>query len=678
MIAPEPTFRTAVDYLASGQLDRAEARFREILVLQPDHAPSLDGLGIVAIHLDDPALASRLFARAAAGLPDDAVIWAHLGFSEQAAGALIRSGRALRRSLVLTPGVPEVLEGVGRITDQECWYRRSLAVSPGSVAAWINFGSRAQRAGNVRGATHALKCALASAPDASSGWFNLGSVLAQGDKAIAVYERVLALDPLAIDAATNRARLLADTLPTRAEGALRRSLVASPAVAPALTALARLYQSAGNGKTAQRWFARAYAADATNPALHSNWILQLSYDPDLSRSYILKRHLRWALCHGVAQASSQVAVVDPNKMLRVGYVSADLGHHPVGHFLLPAVAHRSSEAIETVCYSGRRNRDAWTQRLEAAADQWVEVADLSDSDLAERIRADGIDILVDLSGHTAGNRLPIFASKPAPIQVTWMGYPGTTGLSQVDYIIGDTAQIPSGDEHWYVERVVRLDPGYVSYSPPGDAPDVKPLPAGRLGRVTFGSLNNLAKLNPSTLDLWAKVLAAVPGSRLLLAWQSLADHRVAGRIREAAVAAGIPSSCLELRPGGEHSRFLDTYGDIDIALDPAPYSGGLTTVEALWMGVPVLTLPGSRFSGRHAASHLTQVGLSDWIVSSFEGYVAHAASAAGNFDHLADLRASLRHRLRGSSLLDGASFARRLEAAYRKMWHTWCAHRKAP
>jgi protein O-GlcNAc transferase len=582
-----------------------------------------------------------------------------------------------RRALALDPAEPLVLERLGRLAGDARWLERALASAPDFVAARINRGALLTRAGGRAGATRMLKRALALDPASDAAWFNRGVAALEPDQARGAYQRTLVLDPAAIDAATNLAQLMAARTPGRAEPLLKRALAVFPAVAPALNALAHLKQSGADNDGAALWFARAEAAAPYDALIASNRLFHLGYDPALSPKALFDHHRRWAGRHAsserTAPAGSPRPAPHPERRLRIGYVSADLVRHPVGFFLLPVLANRNPAALETVCYSGRSEGDAFTERLKAAADDWVETASLDDLGLAQRIRSDRIDILVDLSGHTGAHRLSVFARKPAPLQVTWMGYPATTGLGQIDYLIADAVQVPPADERWYVERILRLEPGYVAYAPPDDAPLVSALPALARGRVTFGSLNNLAKLNPQVFRLWAQVLAAVEGSRLLLAWASLGDARTRQRVQAMATAAGIPSDRLVLRAGGTASDFLARYGEIDVALDPFPYSGGLTTCEALWMGVPVVTWPGQRFASRHAASHLLQAGLDDWIQASSEAYVARAAAAAQDLGRLAELRRTLRARLEASPLLDGAGFSAKLEALYRRIWRDWCA-----
>ena len=674
-------------HLAAGRLAEAEAAFRRILEVTADPGPlrgqALWGLGLVAARAGRPDLASGLLEDAARILPGEAEIHLHLGQARLEAGtpdpARANLARlALARALALVPGEPAILEALGRaaalhVAAACLWQRRALALAPDFLAARLNLAVLLAGDGAPDHARREIACALALAPEAASAWFNLGVVRGRSEAACTAFERTLALDPGALDAAVNRSRLLLPTRPSRAEPALRRIAALFPSTPMALTQLAHLARISALGEHAARLFARAHAADAANPALHSNWLQQLAYDPDLAPEISLARHLDWARRHG---GKSRLAVpadpdpldLDPGRRLRIGYVSADLARHPVGIFLLPALMHRDPRSQEIVCYSGTRAHDAWTDRLRASADRWVEAADLDDDALEARIRLDRIDILVDLSGHTAGNRLPVFARRPAPLQAAWIGYPGSTGLKEIDVVIADSAQVPVGHERWFVERIERLDPGYLAYEPPDDAPEVSPLPALARGHVTFGSLNNPAKLNPKILRLWAGVLAAVPGSRLLLAWPSFADPRLEERLRALAAGSGIASDRLLLRPGGAPAEFLARYGEIDIALDPRPYSGGLTTLEALWMGVPVVTCPEERFAGRHAASHLTQAGLADWIVPDERAYVARAAAAAADLDRLSRLRQDLRAQLSASPLLDGAGFAHRLDALWRRIW----------
>ncbi len=348
-------------------------------------------------------------------------------------------------------------------------------------------------------------------------------------------------------------------------------------------------------------------------------------------------------------------------------ISGDFRRHPVGYLMAGAIEHLDRRAFDVVLYSNSVKRDDLTDRLRAAATEWVPVAAMSDGALAERVRHDAIHVLFDLSGHTRANRLMVFARRPAPIQVLAGGFFNTTGMDVLDYVISDGVETPPDAAPWFTEQIVRMPDGYVSYDPPDHAPDVAPLPAAAAGHVTFGCFNNLAKINDDVVDLWCRVMRRVEGSRLVLKTKGLDDPPVAERYLGLFAARGIDSARIDLHGFGPHADLLAAYNTVDIALDPFPYSGGLTTCEALWMGVPVLTLPGPTFAGRHSASHLTNVGLADWIVGSADAYVDKAAAWAQNLDGLAALRATLREQTRRSPLCDGPRYARNLETALRRM-----------
>jgi predicted O-linked N-acetylglucosamine transferase (SPINDLY family) len=327
--------------------------------------------------------------------------------------------------------------------------------------------------------------------------------------------------------------------------------------------------------------------------------------------------------------------------------------------------HYDRERFEVHCYATNGAVDEVSERLRARVDGWVQAERLTDEELAARVRADGIDILVDLAGHTSGNRLLAFARRAAPVQVTWLGYPTTTGLSAMDYRITDWEVDPAGYEAFNAERPLRLPGSYFCYRPYERAPQVAPLPALRSGTVTFGSFNNFAKVSPAVLALWAQVLQAVPGSRLLLKARSLADAQVRQALLERLGAQGIEGERIDLRGWeAEVGGQLALYGEVDIGLDTWPYNGATTTCEALWMGVPVVSLSGATHASRMGRSILKAAGLAHCVADTPEAYVRAAVALAGDLDALARLRAGLRERLRASPLTDEIAFTRNLEAAY--------------
>lgn len=397
----------------------------------------------------------------------------------------------------------------------------------------------------------------------------------------------------------------------------------------------------------------------------------LNYLPGTDADAVFEEHLEWGRVAEarVPRLELDTPAEDTRRCLRVGYLSPDFREHSVASFIEPVLRQHDRSRFEVCCYSSLPMPDETTRRIREAVDVWRDIDKLSDGEAARLIREDRIDILVDLSGHTAGGRLGIFAARPAPIQMTWMGYPNATGLRTIDYRITDGVADPAGEEAHYSEELLRLDGCFLCYQPVTDAPEVAPLPALTNGHVTFGSFNNFSKINPGVLQLWAEVLKQVPGSRLLLKCPALTDATVRGRVSAALQALGIGTERVDLlghtRTRQEH---LALYARVDIAVDTFPYNGTTTTCEALWMGVPVLSLVGKRHAGRVGASLLSAAGLSDWLADTPESFVAIAQTMVADVTRLARLRGSLRGQLAESSLCDAAGFVRRLEAVMQQAW----------
>lgn len=364
---------------------------------------------------------------------------------------------------------------------------------------------------------------------------------------------------------------------------------------------------------------------------------------------------------------------DPLRQIRVGFVSGDLHNHPVGFFLEGVLANLERQRIAITLYPTYLKEDDLARRLQRQGHAWQPLLGLNDEQAAQRIRADGIDILIDLSGHTAHNRLRLFARKPAPIQVTWLGYFATTGLQNMDYILGDRYVIPEQEKGYYSETPWILPDSYLCFTPPHEDILVGPAPAQRNGYITFGCCNNLTKMGAPVVAAWSRILNAVPNARLLLKTKQLNDLALQQATRERFAAHGIDSERLILEGAAPRAELLASYKRIDIALDPFPYPGGTTTLEALWMGVPVLNLKGDRFLSHVGESILQTTGLGEWIADDEDDYVAKAVANAGNLEYLGALRQELRQRLIDSPLCDAPRFARNLENAFREMWQQHCS-----
>jgi predicted O-linked N-acetylglucosamine transferase (SPINDLY family) len=360
--------------------------------------------------------------------------------------------------------------------------------------------------------------------------------------------------------------------------------------------------------------------------------------------------------------------------LRIGYVSADFRDHPVGRFLLPLLQRHDSRKFEVFCYSNGPHVDAITKSLQRHAHRWRSIIGQNDDEAAEQIRADRIDLLVDLSGHTSGNRLLVFARKPAPVQVNYLGYPGTTGLTAMDYRLTDRFADPPGlTEPLHVEKLQHLPRTNWCFAPPQDSPPLEPPPAIRRGCVTFGSFNNFGKMTGAMFAVWAEILRQVPGSRLLLKAPALRAQGTRQRILGNFAAQGIEANRLDLHDWQpDYASHLALYGEMDIALDTFPYNGTTTTCDALWMGVPVVTLAGQSHVSRVGLSLLSNVRLPETIATTAEEYIRLAVQLAHDPDRLKILRAQLRERLTTSPLMDADGFTRDVEAAYRQIWRIWC------
>jgi predicted O-linked N-acetylglucosamine transferase (SPINDLY family) len=524
----------------------------------------------------------------------------------------------------------------------------------------------------------AYRHALRIQPDYLEAELNLGNALAslgRFEDAVAHFRRVLASNPTSVEALNNLGNALREQGKLdEAVGPFREALELQPRFAEGHNNLGAVLAGRGQIEEAVAEYRRAVELKPEYGSAQSNLLYALHFLSGCDRHTIAGEHERWnrecaepfRKCH-----PSFGNVRDPGRRLRIGYVSPDFNRHPIGYFFLPLIESHNKERVEVYCYASVARPDGLTERIKKSADVWRDMLGVGDAALAGRIRADQIDILVDLTQHMAGNRMLTFARKPAPVQVSWLGYPVTTGLSAMDYRFTDSFMEPEGCA-WSesVETPIRLPNAWFCYQPV-ESPEVAPLPAMRTGRITFGSLNNIGKINEAVVRCWSAVLQAVEGSRLLL-------HCPAGaaqsRLERWFGAHGISSERLELIPRtATRAEFLRLFKRVDIGLDPFPYNGGTTTCDALWMGVPVVSRAGESAVSRLGLSVLSNAGLPEWVASSEEEYVGIAVRLARDLLALSERRATLRTRMRGSPLMDAARFARDIEAAYGTMWERWCA-----
>jgi protein O-GlcNAc transferase len=415
----------------------------------------------------------------------------------------------------------------------------------------------------------------------------------------------------------------------------------------------------------------------SNPLILSAMLFQSHYLADVSPTALFEMHCRYGrLVAGelppLARPLYKVAP-DAARRIRIGYVSPNFSRHSVGYFIEPVIVNHDRTAFEIYCYYTNAQVDDTTERIDACADAWRHVHGMSDDALANLIKEDRIDVLVDLAGHTSFGRLPVFARKPAPVQLTWLGYPDTTGVSAIDYRVTDGIADPAGAEARHTERLLRIPDLFLCYQPPSDAPAVS-LRETAPEEVVFCSFNTLEKVNARTIAAWAAILRGVSGSRLLIKADILKHEAAARRLRESFTAHGVDEARLELVTWAEdRASHLDMYGRADIALDTFPYNGTTTTCEAMWMGVPVVTLEGEAHMSRVGATLLASAGLGDLVARTPEAYVEAAVRLARDAARRHALRSSLRPALRGSALMDHAGFTRKLEAGMRRAWSEWCS-----
>lgn len=538
------------------------------------------------------------------------------------------------------------------------------------------------QSGDLRRAERLLQTLLERFPNDLSVLYSLaqiGFMTGRPDLVIEKMRRCIELDPYDGGAHHN----LGDAL--RSKGRhddaiveLNRAISLMPNPAAAHNSLGLTLKDLGRMTESVAAFRTATVLDPSYAIAHSNLLLFSNYQAEIGPGELFEEHRRWSEKYESPLRNSRIPHTnDPtaDRKLRVGYVSPDLRQHSVAYFLLALLEHHDRDQVHVTAYSNSAAADDITSRIQRSVDAWCPIAGAPHHQVASRIRADQIDILVDLSGHTAEHRLQVFALKPAPVQITWLGYPGSTGLDAMDHRLSDPVADPPGDtRRSSSEQVLLLPRTTWCYAPLSDSPDVGPLPALSRTGITFGSFNNFGKISALTLDMWAEILRRTPDSRLVIKNVAMRSATVVEQTYDSFARRGIAADRLELLSQDPSlAVHLGRYNDIDVSLDTFPYHGTTTTCESLWMGVPAITLEGPNHASRPGTSLLHNVGLADLVAQTPDDYVAKAVRLAGDLPRLEDIRAGLRRRMLESPLMDGPSFAADMEAAYRQAWRTWCA-----
>lgn len=568
----------------------------------------------------------------------------------------------------------------GRWADAEVFYRQALERDPTHWPARLELGMVCHLQGRWDEAIAQLQQAVVLEPRFARTQAALGAFLGMAGRpgeALAHLQRAADLDPASAESHYNLGKAWQEqNAPTAAECEYREALRLDPKHDLARLNLANVLFAQWRRPEGLRLY-QEVAARSADLYVSCNLPMVLNFAAEPSDDEVFAAHLefdRRLIAPLAAVATPHANSRDPDRRLRIGYLSRDFRHHSVRYFLTPVFAHHDHGAFEICCYHFGGGSDKVTDFYRRHADRWIECESWSDDRLAACIRDDAIDILVDLAGYTDRNRLLVVGRKPAPVQVAYLGYPASTGVRTIDYRLSDRWIDPEPPDAPVAtsETPLRLAHGYFCYSPLPDSPAVGPLPLERQGHVTFGSLNQATKLNLPLLESWAEIMDRLPSSRLVIQNAGMAAGVPLARVRAEFKRLGIDPSRVDFRPFGKAPSYLETYHDIDIALDSFPYNGGTTTCEALWMGVPVVSRCGGRHVSRLGLSILNQAGLGELVAGALPAYVDTAVALGRDIDRLGVLRATMRERLTASPLMDHAGFTRELEAAYRTIWHRWC------
>ncbi len=670
-----------------GRMAEAEKCLRDALRLHPRNAAAHDNLGATLLELDRPDEAEASFRRAIEIAPGNATVHRNLGMALYARDRFDEAETAYRDALRLAPDDAEahnrlavLLQRSGRMEEADEHFRHALAIAPEDPKLHGNRGNLLQHMGRLGEAETCFREALRLSPDDLAMHGKLGHVLwkmGRFPEAEAVQRRACELDPDDDEALNGLGNTLRDLGQLdEAEACCRRMLQRRPDSPSALSNLGLVLVNAGRREEAVDCFREALRLAPDNAALHGNYLhfLTLTESAEREAGTLFAEHVRFGERFETPlrdQWPKHAQSRDPERRLKIGFVSPDFHDHPVAMFVEPIVGNLIGHPLlELHAYYNNFIDDDVTGRLRRYFDHWHAIANLPDAELAASIVADEIDILIDLTGHTAHGRLLTFARKPAPIQASWIGYPGTTGLRAMDYFFADRYLLPPGRfDHQFTEKIVRL-PANTPFLPRLDAPEINALPALANGYLTFGSFNRPNKLNREVIAIWASLLRALPTSRMLLG--GMPEHGQYDGLLASFVEEGIARERLTFHPREGMAGYLRLHHQVDLCLDTFPYNGGTTTLHALWMGVPTLTVAGNSMRGRTGSAILSRVGMQDFVVEQPEAFVDRGLYWATHLDELSRLRSGMRQHLGQAPLRNPKRLAASFHLALRTMWRRWC------
>jgi predicted O-linked N-acetylglucosamine transferase (SPINDLY family) len=682
-ITLQQALQLAAQHQQAGRVREAEVVYQQILAQQPENVDALHQLGRLACQVGRYDVGVDLIGRAAALRPNSAELQASLGRALKGNGQPGDAIAAYRRAIALNPAIAETHNNLGNalrehgdIDEAIAAYQTAIALRPEMAQPYSNLSRALRDRGRLDESIAACRHAVRLSPNLPEAHNNLGSNLrikGLADEAIVSCQTAIALRPNFPEAFVNLGNALKDKGQLdEAIAAFQQAIALSPGFAEAHGNLGNAFKDAGRLDEAIASYRQAISIAPNLPEPYDNLVYALWYHPAYDAAAIAREHQQWNRQHA-EPLKKFIQPHDndrsPSRRLRIGYVSPDFRDHVVGRNILPLLERHDAEQFEVFCYSNSETADEMTEQIKSCAPGWRNILGNTDAEAAAKIRADRIDILVDLSLHMLGNRLPLFARKPAPVQITFAGYPGTTGLEAIDWRITDRHLEPPGSEHAFVEKPLVLPDTFWCYDPRSTEPAVNVLPAMQAGYITFGCLNNFCKLNDAVLTLWAKVMRQVEHSRLLLLAPE-GKHRI--RTLEFLSAEGIGAERVEFVGHQSRGEYLLTYHRIDLGLDTFPYNGHTTSLDSAWMGVPVVTLVGSISVGRAGLSQLSNIGLEELAGATPDEFMRIAVELAGDLPRLTQLRSALRQRMEQSPLMDAGKFARDIEAAYRAAWQAWC------
>ena len=666
----------------------AEAACRRAIELQPGSAAPLNNLGNALRGLNRPEESIAAYRAALKIQPDFAEAMANLATALCWAGQYEEGIETFHAAIRLKPSAYDLHNNLGtalsrmtRYKDAIACFQTALDLCPTHAEANNNLGAALRSLGKVDEPIPYFQKAIELKPDFAEAHKNLAlaySDLGRKHEALQETETALKLRPKVTDTMFLRAILLRDLLRVdEAVDAIKEVIELEPDNLGALTSLGYTYLERGDLDEAMAALKRSVEM-RPDAQTHSNVLMTINYHPGYSPAELLAAHRGWAELHEkpyIAKWKPHQNDRSPDRKLRVGYVSPDFRGHSVSYFLTPILEHHDHGQVEVFGYAHVMAPDMHTWRLRAKIDQWRETAGRNAEELADLIREDRIDILVDLAGHTGNNALTVFVRKPAPVQINMIGFPSTTGLTSIDYRITDARCDPPGvSDPFNTETLWRMPDIFWCYSPPERTPEIGALPADdNRGGVTFSSVNNFTKVTPHVQRRWAQILRRVPNSRLIFQTTAMSSEHTKRKVTALFASEGVDAQRLEFRKWSDFNSYVTLLERSDITLDPWPFNGGTTTCHSLWMGAPVISVEGRTHAARMGLSMLSCIGLPELCAKSEEDYVDVAVKLAGDLQHLRELRATMRQRLLASPLLDGKRFTRNLESAYRQMWHKWCA-----